>query len=206
MGFIIGNEIRKNTPERLQPSSVATSSSETGMVNVVVEFEPVKIGSTTVKRCGNAGTWNTIKSKKLGVGSKVKVFLTKVTIPMIAENISKRQQFVDEFSENITNAMAQVQEQIDQIQKSIDEKKSLGVKDRKEIISRLNSVKSNIGANLVFCAKQFDEQMDKTVAEAKGEIEAFCQNKINTIAQSALIENKDQLLQLENPIDMSDEI
>ena len=128
------------------------------------------------------------------------------SIPMIAENISKRQQFVDEFSENITNAMAQVQEQIDQIQKSINEKKSLGVKDRKEIISRLNSVKSNIGANLVFCAKQFDEQMDKTVAEAKGEIEAFCQNKINTIAQSALVENKDQLLQLENPIDMSDEI
>lgn len=59
---------------------------------------------------------------------------------------------------------------------------------------------------MVFCAKQFDEQMDKTVSEAKGEIEAFCQNKINTIAQSALVENKDQLLQLENPIDMSDEI
>lgn len=127
-------------------------------------------------------------------------------IPMISENVSKRKQFVDEFSENISKAMAQVQEQIDQIQKSIDEKKSLGVKDRREIISKLNSVKNNIGANLDFCAEQFNEQMDKTVAEAKGEIEAFCQNKINTIAQSALVENKDQLLKLENPIDMPNEI
>lgn len=32
----------------------------------------------------------------------------------------------------------------------------------------------------------FNEQMDKTVMEAKGEIEAFCQNKLNSIAQAAL--------------------
>ena len=70
--------------------------------------------------------------------------------------------------------MKQVQAQIDQIQESIDNKKSLGVKDRKEIISQLAQVKYNIGSNLDFCVKSFDEQMDKTTLEAKGEIEAFC--------------------------------
>lgn len=61
-------------------------SSETGINNIVVEFEPVKIGAITIKRCGNAGSWKTIKDKKLGVGSQVEVYLTKVTIPAIASN------------------------------------------------------------------------------------------------------------------------
>lgn len=61
-------------------------SSETGINNIVVEFEPVKIGAITVKRCGNAGSWKTIKEKKLGVGSQVEVYLAKVTIPAIASN------------------------------------------------------------------------------------------------------------------------
>lgn len=39
-----------------------------------------------------------------------------------------------------------------------------------------------------FIADQFDEKMDKTVMEAKGEIESFCQNKINSIASAALVE------------------
>ena len=55
-----------------------------------------------------------------------------------------------------------------------------------------------IGTNTEFVYSQFNEQMDKTVMEAKGEIEAFCQNKINSIAQSALVENRDEILKLKN--------
>lgn len=123
-------------------------------------------------------------------------------IPAIAENLSKREQFRNEFSSTISKAMKQVQEEIDAIQKSLDDKKSLGVKDRKEIISKLRQVKYNIGSNLDFCVEQFDEQMDKTTLEAKGEIEAFCQNKINSIAQAALVENKDKFVELENPVEL----
>lgn len=121
-------------------------------------------------------------------------------LPYIKENVSKREQFRKEFSETISKAMEQVQAQIDQIQESIDNKKSLGVKDRKEIISQLAQVKYNIGSNLDFCVKSFDEQMDKTTLEAKGEIEAFCQNKINSIAQAVLVEKKDEFVALENPV------
>lgn len=123
-------------------------------------------------------------------------------IPAIAENNSKREQFRNEFSDTILKAMGQVQEQIDEIQKSLDEKKSFGVKDRKELISKLRQVKYNIGDNLDFCAEQFDEQMEKTTMEAKGEIETFCQNKINSITQAALVERKDELVRLENPVEL----
>lgn len=123
-------------------------------------------------------------------------------IPAIEENNSKREQFRNEFSDTISKAMEQVQMQINQIQESIDTKKSLGVKDRKEIISQLRQVKYNIGCNLDFCVSQFDEQMDKSTMEAKGEIEAFCQNKINSIAQAALVEKKDELIGLENPVEL----
>ncbi len=43
---------------------------------------------------------------------------------------------------------------------------------------------------------------EKGYVEAKGEIEAFCQNKINSIAQAALIEKKDELIGLENPVEL----
>lgn len=123
-------------------------------------------------------------------------------IPYIKENKSKREEFRNEFSDTILKAMEQVQDQINEIQKSLDDKKSLGVKDRKKIISKLQQVKYNIGSNLDFCVEQFDEQMDKTTLEAKGEIEAFCQNKINSIAQAALVENRDKIVELENPVEL----
>ncbi len=123
-------------------------------------------------------------------------------IPAIAKNESKREQFRQEFSDTILKAMEQVQEEIDAVQKSLDDKKNLGVKDRKEMISKLQQVKYNIGSNLDFCVEQFDEQMEKTTLEAKGEIEAFCQNKINSIAQAALAENKDKFVELENPVEL----
>jgi len=123
-------------------------------------------------------------------------------VPAIEESNSKREQFRNEFGDTIAKAMEQVQNQINQIQESIDTKKSLGVKDRKEIISQLQQVKYNIGCNLDFCVEQFDEQMDKSTMEAKGEIEAFCQNNINSIAQAALVERKDELIGLENPVEL----
>lgn len=59
-----------------------------------------------------------------------------------------------------------------------------------------------IGVNTEFVYQQFNEQMDKTVMEAKGEVEAFCQNKMNSIAQAALMDHKDDFKSLENPIDL----
>ena len=38
--------------------------------------------------------------------------------------------------------------------------------------------------------------------EAKGEIESFCQNKINSIASGVLVEHREDILKLENPVNI----
>ena len=67
---------------------------------------------------------------------------------------------------------------------------------------KLNMLNSDIGSNIGFIADQFNEQMDKTVMEAKGEIESFCQNKVNSIANATLVQKRDEFLKLENPVDI----
>ena len=61
---------------------------------------------------------------------------------------------------------------------------------------------SNIGSSIGFIADQFNEQMDKTVMEAKGEIESFCRNKINSIASASLAEHREDFLKLDNPVNI----
>lgn len=126
-------------------------------------------------------------------------------IPMIANPEMKRDQIVKEFQDTIAKAMEQTQAQIKAIQDTLDTGKTFGVKTRKEIIKNLEMVQNNIGTNLDFCMKQFNEQMDKTIVEAKGEIETFCQNKLNAIAQATLVEYKDDIKKLDNPIDLQND-
>ena len=66
-----------------------STSPKTGLVNIVAQVEPVKIGPTNIRRIGNVGTWKTVKERKLGKGSKVSVFLAKMTIPAIRSENSK---------------------------------------------------------------------------------------------------------------------
>lgn len=133
-----------------------------------------------------------------GVPCTIRYIEKEGRIPAITSNISKRKQFEAEFNEHLSSAMESIQDQITRIQESLSEKKNLGVKDRKEIISQLQQAKCNIGANLDFCANQFNEQMDKTVQEAKGEVEAFFQNRTRSIAQEALAN-------VQNPVMITEE-
>ena len=54
-----------------------------------------------------------------------------------------------------------------------------------------------------FIAGQFNEQVDKTIMEAKGEIEAFYQDKVNLFANAALVEHKEDLVKFANPVNDS---
>lgn len=115
--------------------------------------------------------------------------------------MDKRQQFVQEVDEKINEAMATSQELLNDIANLFSNKKTFTKADRETVLSKLQVLSNNIGTNLSFIAEMFNEQMDKTVCEAKGEIEAFCQNKINAIATTALVENRDEILKLNNPVD-----
>lgn len=119
--------------------------------------------------------------------------------------ISKREQFIGEFKEQTNKAMKKSKELIDEVAELFSSKKTLTKADKEIILKKLNMLNSDIGSNIGFIVDQFNEQMDKTVMEAKGEIESFCQNKINTIASAALVEHRDEILKLENPVDIESE-
>ena len=119
--------------------------------------------------------------------------------------VSKREQFTNEFKGQTKDAMNESQQLIQDVTDLFSQKKALTKTDKEAIISKLRKLSMDIGCNLDFIADQFNEQMDKTVMEAKGEIELFCQNKINTIANAALVEHRDEFLKLENPVDIESE-
>lgn len=119
--------------------------------------------------------------------------------------VSKREQFTDEFKGKTKDAMNESQQLIQDVTDLFSQKKALTKADKETVISKLRKLSMDIGCNLDFIADQFNEQMDKTVMEAKGEIESFCQNKINAIASAALAEHRDEILKLENPVDIESE-
>ena len=119
--------------------------------------------------------------------------------------VSKREQFTEEFKEQTNKAMKNSKELIDEVVELFSSKKTLTKADKENILEKLNMLNYDIGSNIGFIADQFNEQMDKTVMEAKGEIESFCQNKINAIASATLVEHRDEILQLENPVDIESE-
>ena len=57
----------------------------------------------------------------------------------------------------------------------------------------LKSLSVAVYSNIPFVRDSFAEQMDKTVLEAKGNIEGFIQNRMTAIANAAIAQNLDAL-------------
>lgn len=118
--------------------------------------------------------------------------------------VSKREQFTNEFKEKTEGAMNDSQQLIQDVADLFSQKKTLTKADKECILGKLKKLSMDIGCNMEFVSDQFNKQIDKTVMEAKGEIESFCQNKINAIAQAALVEHSDKLIGLENPVELDE--
>lgn len=146
-----------------------------------------------------------ISSMNMGTGVPVTVRWTEKDgkIPP-CDFISKREQFVDEFKEARKKATDESQQIIKDVMELFSQKKALTKADKDAILNKLHHLNMDIGCNMDFIADQFNEQMDKTVMEAKGEIESFMQNKVNTIASAALVEHRNDLLRLSNPVDLNE--
>lgn len=99
----------------------------------------------------------------------------------------------EEFKEHLDKVYGTSKRLINVLEEKFATKKSFTKADKEEILNICRSIKQNIGCNLDFQVGQFDAQMEKTTTEAKGEIEAFFQNKINQIAQQALVDNPEKL-------------
>lgn len=144
-----------------------------------------------------------ITSMNMGTGVPVTIRWTEMDgrIPE-CDFVNKREQFADEFKEKRKETTMASKQIIKDVTKLFNQKKTLTKADKQEILSKLSELSMEIGCNMDFIVDQFNEQMDKTIMEAKGEIESFCQNKINSIASAAIVEHKDELLKIENPVEI----
>lgn len=145
-----------------------------------------------------------ITTMNVGTGVPVTVRWTEKdgNIPP-CDFVSKREQFENEFKEQREKATRESQELIQEVIALFSQKGTLKKADKDAILAKLYKLNMDIGANTDFIVGQFNKQMDKTVTEAKGEIEAFCQNKINAIASASLVEHREEFQKLESPVDIS---
>lgn len=96
-----------------------------------------------------------------------------------------RQRFVDEFKQKVGRITGDMKEDFKTARDLLKQKGTLKVADREAIASLLNRLEMEIRSNIPFVHSQFDEAVDKTVTEAKGEIEAFFENKVRTLGLEA---------------------
>jgi hypothetical protein len=143
-----------------------------------------------------------ITSMNMGSGVPVTIRLTEKDGRITpCDFVNKKEQFQNELKDRLNNANELSMNLAKEVAEIFD-KKTLNKSDKQEIMGKINHIIAEVSSNASFTYDCFNEQMDKTITEAKGEIEAFCQNKINSIAQSALVEHRDELLHLENPVDV----
>lgn len=145
-----------------------------------------------------------ITSMNVGTGTPCTIRWVKGIGPIPeAEFVNRNDQILTEFKENVNTINADAAKIYEEIKTLFETKKSIGKTDREQILQKLGTIVHGLPASSEFIMKQFQRQMEHTVTEAKGEIEAFAQNKINSIAQQALVEHKEEILALKNPVDVN---
>lgn len=107
---------------------------------------------------------------------------------------SKCDQFKEEFRNTCEETNTVAVELLKEVETLLQKKTALTKADKARTLDLLTKLHHNLESTQPYINDQFVEQMDKTVLEAKGEIEGFMQNKMFSIANQALVENKDALL------------
>ena len=107
--------------------------------------------------------------------------------------VQQRQVFEDEFKKDMQNVESQIRTATIKAEGLLTKKGNINMSERHEIVSLLRLISQNIELNMPFVQTQFNEAIDKTVLEAKGEVEAFIMNKVTSLGIEAL---KDQLPQI----------
>lgn len=100
--------------------------------------------------------------------------------------VKQRQIFEDEFKNDIKELEKICSEDVKEIDKILNKKGTITVKERKEAWNKVLKVFNKIGDHIPFLQKQFNEAMDKTVLEAKGEVDAFVTNKVTSLGIKGL--------------------
>lgn len=142
-----------------------------------------------------------ISAMNVGDGIPVTIRYTesKGSVPGI-QIVNKRKQFINEFADANANSSKQAKDLILKLKEIFESKKPIKAKERDEILSDLTQIYNAVSSHNTFMLKQFDEAMENISSEAKGEVEAFVQNKLTSIALAAMKDQDPETLITSNPL------
>lgn len=128
----------------------------------------------------------------LNHGSGVPVTLLRVNGKSInpCPTLSKTAQFNQEFKEDMQEASKFMESAINKAEALLENVNKSKIKD---LISELESIKNKFSSTIPLVQERFTEQMDKTVSEAKGEVESFITNAVIKLGNEKLREQMPQL-------------
>lgn len=128
----------------------------------------------------------------MNVGSGVPITIRRLKEKQVeSPNFeNKRLQFENEMKERMNEIERKLTKLTETSEDILNNKKSINKGDRELISKQIGMLKQEIKSNIPFVLSSFNEQMDKTVQEAKGEVEAFTQNKLNSLGLEKLEELK----------------
>jgi len=116
----------------------------------------------------------------MNVGDGVPVTLRRLDGRMIEDcpQFDKRQEFEKEFEKEMQKIGKSLRVLTEQAEALLSEKKPPTKADKETILKGIKMVRQEIESNVPFIQSSFNEQMDKTVLEAKGEFEGFVMHKV----------------------------
>jgi hypothetical protein len=124
----------------------------------------------------------------LNTGCGVPVTLHRVHGKDVAPcpEVHKRKEIEREFAARCKTIADRTQEAADEATKILSGSGTLKKEDRKKLSDLIFLIQQEMKHNLPFVNKSFDEQIDKTITEAKGECEAFFTNAVHKLGIEAL--------------------
>lgn len=99
---------------------------------------------------------------------------------------NKRQQFEQEFEERMEKLAEQFEAMTAHAEAVLGGTKTPTKAEKAEIMNTLFKVKQELANNIPYVNTCFNEQMDRTVLEAKGEMEAFVQGTLTRLGLQSL--------------------
>jgi len=116
----------------------------------------------------------------MNVGDGVPVTLRRLDGRMIEDcpQFDKRQEFEKEFEKEMQKIGKSLRVLTEQAEALLSEKKPPTKADKETILKGIKMLRQEIESNVPFIQSSFNEQMDKTVLEAKGEFEGFVMHKV----------------------------
>lgn len=119
--------------------------------------------------------------------------------------VDKASLHMEEFRKSNESAINKLKAVTTYIKNLFNSKQRLTKEEKNNCVEALEYVYRELKPNSEYQIKCFQEQMENTVTEAKGEIEAFFENKMLSVAQMNFVENKEELEKIgesHNPVEM----